>query len=208
MDSFLDITVIINSFEYNYVKDSLKKKCFEYVKENEEKILISFFVQEGLKRAILKRKEIYNLVLKKIKDTSYEIVFEKAVLLNKKDILFANNLYSNIKKEEFSSLKNKFDNEINFLNFSTSYFLEKLNSKFFIKEENLDSSLISLIHSFIADHEDCKVLASAIQIQKDKKMFFFVTADQHFIPGSYDALKEDSRLEGYKIPELINLLYN
>ena len=207
MDSFLDLTVILNYFEYNYFKEPLKKKCFEYVKENEAKILISFFVQEGLKRVILKRKEMYNLVLKKIKDPTYEIIFEKAVLLNKKDILFANSLYLNLKKEEFFGLKSKFDNEINFLNFSVSYLLEKLNNKFLIKEENLDNSLISLIRNFIEDYEDCQVLASAIQMQQDREQFLFVTADQHFIPGSYDALKEDIRLKEYEKPILKNLLY-
>jgi len=208
MESFLDINVILSSIESNYIQDTLKKKCAEYVKANEEKILISFFVQEGMKRVILKRKEMYNLILNKIKDPSYEIVFEKAVLLNKKDIIFANNLYLNLKKEEFSDLKQKLDNEINFLNFSVSYFLEKLTNKFLIKEEKLDSSLISLIYDFIIDYEDCKVLASAINLQKEREIFLFVTIDKHFIPGSYDALKEDIRLKEYKIPGLLNLLYN
>ena len=208
MESFLDINVIVNSIEANFIQEELKKKCFEYVKTNEEKILISFFVQEGLKRVILKRKEMYKLVLEKIKDPSYEITFEKAVLLNRKDILFANSLYLTLKKEEFSGIKQRMDNEINFLNFSVSYFLEKLPNKFLIKEEKLDSSLISLIYDFIIDPEDCRVLASAISIQREREQFLFVTCDQHFIPGSYDTLKEDPRLKEYKLPELLNLLYN
>ena len=74
-------------------------------------------------------------------------------------------------------------------------------------EEDLDSSVLSIIHDFIDDFADCRVLTSAIQIQQNKEIFFFVTADQHFDPNGYNFIKTEPKLENYKFPNLKNFLY-
>ena len=124
MDSFLDSTVIIKYFEYEYIKEHLRKKCFDYIKSSNGKILISFIIKEELRRAILKRKEIYDYVLKKMNDSSYELDYRKTISLNKEDSIFAKNLYLKLKEKDAIKLKKDFDSEIGFLNVSLSIFLK------------------------------------------------------------------------------------
>ena len=83
MDSFLDTTVIIKYIEYDYIKEQLRKKCFEHIKSSKGKVLISFIVKDELNRVVLQRKEIYECVLKKIKDPDYELDYKKTIYLNK-----------------------------------------------------------------------------------------------------------------------------
>lgn len=207
MDSFLDSAVIINYLEYEYIKEQLRKKCFEYIKNQDGKILLSFIVEDELHKVILKRKEIYECVLRKIKDPSYEINCQKTVYLKKEDTIFAQSLYLKLKKESITRLKKDFDSEIDFLNASLSLFLKNKVNEIDIHKSDLEESLLSIIHNFIEDFADCRVLTSAMQMQKNRAIFLFATADEHFAPNDYEFLKNEPKLEDYKKPILKNLLY-
>jgi hypothetical protein len=207
MDSFLDSTVIIKYFEYDYIKEQLRKKCFEYIKSTGGKILISFIVKEEVHRAIFRRKEIYECVLRKIKDSSYEIDYKKTVFLNKEEAKFAQELYSKLKDKNIIKLKNDFDSEINYLNISLSLFLKNKVNEMSIAKSDLDDFVLNVIHDNIPDFADCRVLTSAIQMQQNKDIFFFVTADKHFSPNEYEFIKNEPKLKEYKFPVLKNFLY-
>lgn len=207
MDSFLDTMVIIKYLEYDYIKEQLRKKCFEYIESSNGKILISLVVEEELRRAIIKRKEMYENVIKKIKDSSFQINYKNSNFLNKEDCLFAEKLYINLKEKDTIKLKKEFDSEINFLNASLIIFLKNKVSEASIKESELNQTILSIIHEFIEDFADCRVLTSAIQIQQGREQFAFITADKHIDKGSYNFIEEELRLKDYKKPILKNLLY-
>jgi len=206
MDSFLDSTVVINSLEYEFIKEQLRKKCFEHV-SSQKKILISFIVEEELRRAIIKRKEIYENVIKKIKNPSFQIDYKNSSFLNKEDWLFAEGLYTQLKEREMGELKKGMDAEIDFLNKSLIAFLKNRISDIAIKKSELNQEILFVIHDFIADFADCRVLTSAIQMQQGREQFSFVTADKHFDSGSYNLVEEERRLKEYKKPKLKNLLF-
>jgi hypothetical protein len=207
MDSFFDSTVIVKSIEYEYIKEQLRKKCFNSINFCEGKILISFIVKDEIQRTIIKRKEIYECVLRKIRDPSYEINHENTVFLNKEEIIFAQSLYLKLKEKDVTKLKKEFDSEIDFLNVEISLFLKNKLNEIAIKKSDLDSFVVSIIYEFIEDFPDCRVLTSAIQMQQDRNKFLFVTADKHFYPGTYKSIEEEPRLEKYKFPKLKNLLF-
>lgn len=207
MDSFLDSTVIIKYFEYDYIKEQLRKKCFEYIKSSDGKILISFIVKEEVQRAIFKRKEIYECVLKKIKDSGYELDYKETVYLNKQDALFVQELHLKLKDKDIDRLKQDFDYEIDFLKASLDLFLKNKVNEIAITKSELDNFVLSVIHDFLSDYADCRVLTSAIQMQKNKDIFFFVTADEHFHPNEYKFIKDEPKLKDYRFPILKNLLY-
>jgi len=207
MDSFLDTTIIIKYLEYDYIKEQLREKCFEYIKSSKTKILISFIVKDELNRVILQRKEIYEWVLRKIKDPNYEFDYKKTTYLNKHDALFAQELYLRFKGEDINQLRQEFDSEIDFLNTSADLFLKNKVSEIEIKKSELNNSILSIIHNYLTDFADCRVLTSAIQMQQNREIFFFVTADHHFAPNEYEFLKDESKLKDYKFPELKNILY-
>jgi len=207
MDSFLDTTVIVKYIEYDYIKEQLRKKCFEHIKSSNTKIFISFIVKEELERVILKRKEIYECVLKKIKDSNYELDYKKTIYLDNQNIIFAQELYLKLKDKNINKLRQEFDYEIDFLKASLDLFIKNNVNDISITKLDLDDSILSIIHDFIYDFADCRVLTSAIQMQQNKEIFFFVTADQHFDPNGYKFIKTEPRLENYKFPTLKNILY-
>jgi len=207
MDSFLDTTVIIKYLEYDYIKEQLREKCFEYIRSSKTNILISFIVKDELERVILQRKEIYEWVLRKIKDSNYEFDYKKTAYLNKHDALFAQELYLRFKDKEINRLRQEFDSEIDFLNSSVDLFLKNKVSEIEIKKSELDDSILSIIHNYLTDFADCRVLTSAVQMQQNKDIFFFVTVDKHFSPNEYEFIKNEPKLKDYKFPELKNFLY-
>jgi len=206
MNSFLDTNIIMRYFEYGYNKDDFSKRCFEYVK-SEDKVLISYIIQDELKRNILRMRELFNCVIRKIKNSTYEIDYRKTSYLNKEDELITIKLYMSLKDINLGDLKRSFDEQINYLNDSLYVFLKNKVSDIEITKSELDKNILSVVRESIEDFSDCKVLTSAIQMQQDKDIFLFVTADSHFSPNEYDFLKNDFRLEKIKIPILKNLLF-
>jgi len=207
MDSFLDTTVIIKYFEYNYIKEQLREKCFKYIQASKGKTFISFIVKDELEKVILKRREIYECVLKKIKDSDYELDYKKTIYLDKQNIIFAQDLYLKLKDKNINKLRQEFDYEIDFLKASLDLFIKNKVNDISITKLDLDNSILLIIHDFIYDFADCRVLTSAVQIQQNKEIFFFVTADQHFDPNGYKFIKTEPRLKDYKFPILKNFLY-
>lgn len=207
MDSFLDTTVIINNFEYEFSKEKLQKRCFEYLNNITGKIFISFIVKNEIERVILKKKEIYNQILSKIKDSSYEMDYKKSAYLKEEDVIIAKNIYLKLKKGNLKDIKDSFDFEIDFLNNSLDLFLKNKVNEIAITKQELEDSILSIIHNFIEDFADCRVLTSAIQIQQNKETFFFVTADKHFDSHGYNFIKTEPKFEKYRFPILKNLLY-
>lgn len=207
MDSFLDTSVIIKYFEYDYIKEQIRKKCFEYIRSSNTRIFISFIVKDELDRAVLQRKEIYECILKKIKDPSYEFDYKKNIYLNKQDALFLQELYLKLKDKDINILKHDFEKEIDFLKASLDLFLKNKVNEIAITKSDLDDFVLSVLHDFLTDFADCRVLTSAIQIQQNKDIFFFVTADKHFDPNEYKFIKDEPKLKDYKFPELKNFLF-
>jgi len=199
--------IIVKYIEYNYIEEQLRKKCFEYIKSSNTKILISFIVKEELRRVILQRKKMYECVLRKIKNPTYEIDYTKTNFLNKGDAIFAQNIYSKLKEKNIIKLKKEFDSEIDFLNVSVALFLKNKVNEISIKKSDLDHFILSIVHEFIVDFADCRVLTSAMQMQQNRDIFFFVTADKHIDSGSYDFVENDLRLKNHKKPKLKNLLF-
>ncbi len=207
MNSFLDTTIIIKYLEYDYIKEQLREKCFEYIKSSKTSLLISFVVKDELSRVVLQRKEIYECVLRKIKDPYYEFDYKKTIYLKKHDVLFAQELYLRLKSQDVEKLRYEFDSEISFLNVSLDLFLKNKVDEIEIRKLELDNFIQSILQDYIADFADCRVLTSAIQMQQTRDIFFFVTADRHFAPNEYEFLKDESKLKNYKFPELKNILY-
>jgi len=207
MDSFLDTTVIIKYLEYGYIKESLRKRCFEHITASKNKVFISFIVKNELDRVVLQRKEMYEYILKKIKDPSYELDHKKTIYLNKQDILFIQEFCLKLKDKDTRRLKQDFESEIDFLRVSLDIFLKNKVNEIAIAKSDLDSFALSLINDSLNDFADSRVLTSAIQMQKNKDIFFFVTADKHFSPNEYEFIRTEPRLKDYKFPKLKNLLY-
>ena len=66
--------------------------------------------------------------------------------------------------------------------------------------------MVNKIHDIISNHADCKILASALQLQKIREPFLFVTADgKDLAPNHYDFLKDHFKInypkEGYLFPD-------
>jgi hypothetical protein len=208
MNSFLDANVIIKKIEYDYLKEDLRKKCFEHIQSSKGKIFISFVVKEELNRIILKRKEIYNFILEKVKNSEFEIDYNKISYLTKQDGVFAKDLYLKLQGISADKLKKDFDEELNFLKISLDSFLKTKINEIAIKKEELDKSIINILYEVIQDFADCRVLTSAIQMQQKKIQFSFITCDKHFHPAGYRIIEGDSRLKEYTKPKLKNFLFD
>lgn len=207
MDSFFDTNIIIKYIEYNYNKEVLRKKCFDYIALLKDKIFISFIVKDEALRVIIKRKEIYENVLKKLQNPNYVIDYSRSAFLNKSDARFAEVLYLKLKGKNRAKLKEDFNSEIDFLNVALASFIKNKVNKISIKKDELDNKIISILNDFIEDFADCRILASAIQMQQEKEQFLFVTADRHIGPGEYDFIEKEIRLKEFRKPKLKNFLF-
>ena len=208
MDSFFDTSTVINYASFSKsVNHQINKICFDYISSKKGAYLLCYYVKEEIENRIKKRKIIHREVINKLKDKYYEIgESELGQNLSDRDIVYAKKLYEiykNEKVEEVSiillSERAEFEKKIEF-------FFKAMVNEIMLNKEDIDKGLINIIHEMIDEYADCRVLASAIQIQQNKPVFLFVTVDkEHFNPNSYDFVKTDSRLEKYKFPELRNL---
>ena len=203
--SFLDSTIILNYADFENEESSwLSKKCFIFVNKNKN-FIYSSYVKKEIELSIKIKEKIYREALLKLKNPSYnpEIMrVEKG--LRKDEIDYANRIYENLKTYSPENASVILQEDLSNLSLKVNLFLK---SKIFLISTELDTFLVNTLREFIIDYADCKVLASAIQIQQNREQFWFVTADKHMAKGEYNFVEGDIRLEKYKKPILKNLLF-
>ena len=208
MDSFFDTNIVINYSSYNSnSKKSILLKCYEYVQKTKGNFYICFRVYREIKDVRKKLAKIQLEVLKKLKDKNYEFDLNSGIL-NKKDYAKLKQLYLLKANKPYMKVLEEFEETKNLLNLRINIFLEKKLKETVIPEEKIDKKLVSDLHNFINNRTDCEILASAIEFQKNRETFFFVTADEDFAPNDYDYIVNDQIFKDKKFPKLKNLLYS
>jgi len=206
MDSFFDSCIVIHYLESFMHNNELRRKCRGYI-ENNKDFLLCFYALKEIHGFINKKEVQYNEVIKKLKNASYRIGTDKETnILNKDEIIFTEDLFENIKNEDEKAVSHKFEEEISATRLNLRILLKRI-KELVIKEDEIDKSLTNLIHEFLGKYADCKILASALQAQKDRDIFLLVSADKHFNPNEYAFIESEPRLRDYKFPKLKNLLY-
>ena len=206
-DSFLDTNVIINFANYQKDKsDEITSRCYFYIANKKGRFVVCYAVIRELNNAISKRSIIHNEVLEKIEKETYSLGESKN--LSKKDIPFAEKLYLVYKEYDKDKLKELFASERDIFEIEIDKFLKNKIDLRVIPLEQVKVELVNALRDIIENYADCQILASALQYQQDKEIFFFVTADRHFDPNGYDYLKDYKSLNNYKFPELKNLLFS
>ena len=206
-DSFLDTNVIINYA--NYQKDKSREiitKCYQYLSNKQGRFIICYAVIRELENIISKLTVIHREVLKKIEKDTYHL--GQSMLLSNRDLPIAEKLYLAHKETNEKKLKEIFSSERDIFEIEIERFLK---NKIDIKVIGIDEikvELVNALRDFIDNYADCKVLASALQYQKDKELFLFVTADKKDLnPNSYEYVQDCGILKEYKFPELLNLMF-
>lgn len=208
-DNFLDTNIIINYSNYNDEgSKDIVKKCYSFVKNKNGHFIVCGAVIEKLSNHMIKRANIHKAVIKKIEDENFS--FDSMIPL--KDVPFAIKLYGSLKDKGSKKASIELSKERDISDIMIQRFLKILVDEKVIPVGSIDNSLVNKIHDIIQNHADCKILASAIQLQKDREIFFFVTADAKDLdPNGYHYLKEHFEInypkEKYKFPELRNLLF-
>ena len=77
MDSFFDTSAVIHYGSYSkLINITLTKRCYEYITNKNGKFLLGYYVEEEIKTRLKKRRIIFQEVLNKVINNSYE--FEKS----------------------------------------------------------------------------------------------------------------------------------
>ncbi len=206
-DSFLDSNVIINYA--NYQKDKSKEivtKCYLYLAHKQSKFIICHAVIRELYNIITKLTIIHREVLKKIENHEYPL--DKSKYLSKRDLPIAEKLYLAHKEINEKKLKEIFSSERDIFEIEIEKFLKNKVDIKVIPLDEIKFELVSLLGDIIENYADCQILASALQHQKDKDLFLFVTADKKDLnPNNYEYVQDYGILKEYKFPELHNLCF-
>lgn len=208
-DSFFDTSVVIHYASFSIeISHDLNKRCYNCIQCKKGNFIICRYVEDEIYAVVSKRKIIHNEVITKLLDAKYVIGNSQlSKELSQNDIAYAKKLYENFKdktpKEVFGILLSE---RVSFEMRIDQFLKSKVDEKL-IPTKDISEELVNLIRETISDYADCKVLASALQAQLDKNLFFFVTADSHFDKSGYEFMKEDSRFKKYKFPELKNMLF-
>jgi hypothetical protein len=153
---------------------------------------------------------IHKAVVEKIKNEKYDL----SKNLDFRSAAKAKQLYTLFKDKNPGEVATYFQEQRENSNFKIDQFIEITLNEKVIPLEKINKELVNKLHDYIENHSDCKILASALQLQaiEDRPSFLFVTADNHFSPNEYDFLKEQFEInypeENWKFPELLNLLFN
>jgi len=208
-DSFLDTNVIINyvNFDEKFYK-KITKKCYEYILQKHGKFILCIAVVNELYEIMKKRSRIHRAVLKMIENKNPNI----NDFLPSKEIPIAKKLYIQFKDENLEVLQREFSNERKIFEIKIEQFLKTNIDEKVVPLNQIDINLVNRIHDIIPNHADCKILASALQLQINRGLFLFVTADAKDLdPNGYEYLKEHFEInypdEEYKFPELLNLIF-
>jgi len=210
-DSFLDSNIIINYA--NYQKDKSKdivNKCYLYIFNKQGKFIVCYAVIRELFNIITKLTIIHREVLKKVENNSYNL--DKNGLLAKKDLPIAEKLYLANREVNDKKLKELFASERDIFEIEIEKFLKNKVDIKVIPVEEIKAELTSAIREIIENYADCQILASALQYQKDREIFLFVTADRKDLaPNQYDYLKKYFEInypkENHVFPELYNIMH-
>ncbi len=204
-DIFLDSNVIINYA--NYQKDKSKEivtKCYLYLSNKQSRFILCYAVIRELFNIITKLTIIHREVLKKIENNEY--------LLNKKlstrDLPIAEKLYLAHKEINEKKLKEIFASERDIFEIEIERFLKNKIDLKIVPIEEIKVELVNTLRDIIDNYADCQILASALQYQKEKDLFLFVTADKKDLnPNNYAYAQDYGILKNYKFPELLNLMF-
>lgn len=208
-DNFLDTNIIINYSNYNEENSrDIVKKCYLFIKNKTGKFILCGAVIEEIANYIIKRANLHKAVIQKLEDENFPL----ESLLSSKDLPFAIKLYESLKAKGLKRASIELSKERDLPEIIIHRFIKVLVDEKVIPVEQINNVLVNRIHDIIQNHADCKILASALQLQKDRELFFFVTADAKDLnPNGYYYLKEHFDInfpkEDYKFPELKNLLF-
>jgi hypothetical protein len=215
-DSFIDTNVIFSYSNYSeqFKEDTapIVKRCYLYIINKNGKFIICGAVLEEIHDLIIKRARIHKLVINKIQKPE-EYSFENNSLISARDVPIAKKLYERFKNENINKVADFFMLERNISELLIQRFLETSIDEKVIPIDQIDNNLVSKIYDIIPNHADSKILASALQLQQEKKeIFIFVTADKKDLdPNGYNFLKDqfaiDFPKEKYRFPELLNLMF-
>jgi len=209
-DSFLDTNVIFNYSNYDEQSKEIVKKCYLYICNKKEKFVICGAVLEELQEIAIKRARIHKVVIDKI--VKQDNSFEENSLISKRDIPFAKQLYEKLKNKDKKKISIELAKERDLSDVAVQRFLSIMIDEKVIPIEQIQTELVNKLHDVLSNHADCKILASALQLQKERDIFLFVTADGRDLnPNNYEFIKEQFKInyskEKYKFPELLNLMF-
>jgi len=213
-DNFLDTNVIFSYSNYHeQFKDDLPPivgKCYNFISNKRGRFIVCFAALEELQEIIIKRARIHKIVLDKIQDPNID--FENNSFLSKRDIPRVKKIYEKFKGYKIEVVVNYFKLERRLSELVIQKFLENMTDERVVPIEQIETVIINEINDIITNRADCKILASALQIQKSRDLFIFVTADgKDLSPDIYNSLKEhfeiNHKKEGHIFPELLNLMF-
>lgn len=215
MDSFIDTNVIFSYSNYNeqFKEEAtlIIQKCYLYIINKKGKFILCGAVLEEIQEIIKKRARIHKSVIDKLQNPE-KYSFENNSLISVKDIPIAKKLYERFKDNKIEKVADYFRLERSLSEIVIQKFLDISVDEKVIPIEDIDNNLVGKINDIIPNHADSKIIASALQLQKERETFLFVTADgKDLDPNGYNFLKEQLEIdlpkEKYKFPELLNLMF-
>ncbi len=209
-DNFLDTNIIFHYSNYTDISSKIIKKCYFFIKNKSGKFILCWTVLNELDEIQKKRARLHRAIIEKIKNSSYS--FEDSPLVSFRDVPFARQIYEKYKNKSEDEIEKLFQIERNFSELRIKKFLQFNVNEKVIPIENIRIELVNKINEIINNYSDCKIIASATQLQKKRNVFLFVTADgKDITPNAYQSLKEHFEInypkEEYKFPELLNLMF-
>ncbi len=209
-DSFFDTNIIIHYASFREeTQTEIIRKCYEYINKKIGRFILCHFVEQELKKRIEKRKIINKEVIEKTKNKDYDIgISTLGKELKEKDVAYAKKLYEAHKDKDPRVISNILAKEELLFEEIIDRFLKNKVDEKVIPIEQIKIELVNTLREIINNYADCQILASALQYQKDKDIFLFVTADRADLnPNHYEYIKDYRILKEYKFPELHNLYF-
>lgn len=208
-DSFFDANIIINFAKYQEgARGEIILRCYSCVSNKKGRFIVCYAVVRELYNQISNLAQIHKQILKKIEDEGYPLA-EKGNL-SKKNLLIAEKLYLLNKEKDKEEVKKNFAEQRNIFELEIERFLKLNIDEKVIPLEEIDSNLTNRVFDIIPNYADSRIIASALQYQKNRPVFLFVTADEkHINSNNYSFLREQFKItplkEEYEFPELVNL---
>ncbi|HKL24278.1 MAG TPA: hypothetical protein VJ912_03010 [Candidatus Nanoarchaeia archaeon] len=210
MENFLDTNIIFHYSNYTKSSSNIIEKCYLFITNKKGSFILCYAVLSELKSIIRDRSRLFKAVIEKIKNPDYSL--ENSKLVPPRKTGEARKLYRKFKDQPVEKVRHILDNQRKKSEIRIEKFLQTQVDEKVIPIEQINNDLVKKIHEIISNHADCKIMASALQLQKERPVFLFVTADNDFDPNGYKYLKEHFEInypkEKCKFPELLNLIYS